>query len=86
VLCLKHRKVNEVPGALPLYDQGDRLNVAHTEFGTIGLMICSDAFARDRVLSRALGHLGADIILSPSAWVVPATHDNTNQSRQQTTT
>jgi predicted amidohydrolase len=39
-------------------------------------MICADAFARGQVVSRTLGLMGADIILSPSAWAVPAEHDN----------
>jgi hypothetical protein len=36
------------------------------------LMICADGFAKDRVLSRALCYMGADILLSPSVWAVPA--------------
>jgi len=39
-------------------------------------MICADAFAKDHVLSRSLGYMGADIIISPCAWAVPADHDN----------
>src|SRR3954470_451459 len=42
-------------------------------------MICSDAFARNQVVSRTLGLLGADIILSPCAWAVAADHDNTSE-------
>lgn len=75
--CLgKHRKLNELGIGHPFYAQGDRLNVVETEYGTIGLMICADAFARDHVLTRSLGYLGADVILSPCAWAVPADHDN----------
>jgi len=59
-----------------LYDQGDRLNVAHTEIGTLGLMICADAFTPDLVLAKSLGYMGADIILAPSAWAVPPDQDN----------
>lgn len=72
----KHRKLNELGIGHASYDQGDRLNVIHTELGTIGLMICADGFAVGHVLSRALGYMGADIILSPSAWAVPANHDH----------
>ena len=75
VLC-KHRKLNELDIGHPYYAQGDRLNVAHTEFGTFGLMICADGFAKDLVLTRALGYMGADVILSPCAWAVDANHDN----------
>ena len=36
-------------------------------------------FARDRVISRSLCYMGADIILSPSSWAVPADHDNAKE-------
>jgi len=75
LLCL-HRKINELAIGHEYYGQGDRLNVVHTEIGALGLLICADAFAKDRVLSRSLCYMGADIILSPSAWAVPADHDN----------
>ncbi len=75
-LLIKHRKLNELDIAHNLYAQGDRLNVAHTEYGTIGLHICADAFAKDMTLTRSLGYMGADIVLSPSSWAVPADHDN----------
>lgn len=77
VVILKHRKLNELDIAHDLYDQGDGLNVAHTPLGTIGLYICADATASGNVLSNALGYMGADIILSPSAWAVPPDFDNT---------
>jgi predicted amidohydrolase len=75
-LLIKHRKLNELDIAHNLYAQGDRLNVCNTRFGTIGIHICADAFAKDMILSRALGYMGADIILSPSSWAVPPDHDN----------
>jgi predicted amidohydrolase len=75
-VLLLHRKLNELEIGHALYAQGDRLGVCHTELGTIGLMICADGFAADRVLGRALGYMGADVILSPSAWARPADHDN----------
>ncbi len=75
-ILLVHRKLNELEIGHEYYGQGDRLGVCHTEVGTIGLMICADGFAQDRVLSRALCYMGADIILSPCAWAVPADHDN----------
>ncbi|MBI4622799.1 MAG: carbon-nitrogen hydrolase family protein, partial [Verrucomicrobia bacterium] len=75
-VLLHHRKLNELDIAHDLYAQGDRLAVAHTPRGTFGLMICADAFARGQVVSRTLGLMGADIILSPCAWAVPADHDN----------
>jgi predicted amidohydrolase len=75
-LLLKHRKLNELDIAHDLYDTGDRLNVCHTELGTIGLMICADAGAREYAIQRSLGYMGADMILSPSSWAVVADHDN----------
>jgi predicted amidohydrolase len=78
-LLLHHRKLNELEIGHEYYQQGDRLNVCQTKFGTIGLMICADAFARDQVLTRSLCYMGADIILSPSAWAVPPDHDNAKE-------
>ncbi len=74
-LLLRHRKLNELDIAHDLYAPGDRLGVARTPLGAFGVMICADAFARGQVISRALGMMGADIILSPSSWAVPADHD-----------
>jgi predicted amidohydrolase len=75
-LLSKHRKLNELEIGHPFYAQGNQLGVVHTELGSLGLMICADGFAKGNVLSRALGYMGADIILSPSAWAVDADHDN----------
>jgi predicted amidohydrolase len=75
-VVLLHRKLNELEIGHDCYDQGDRLGVAHTPLGTLGLMICADGFARGQVISRALGYMGAQVILSPCAWAVPADHDN----------
>jgi predicted amidohydrolase len=75
-VILHHRKLNELDIAREFYAVGDRLSVAPTPFGTLGVMICADAFASGQVVSRALGLMGADIILSPCAWAVPAEHDN----------
>ena len=74
-----HRKLNELDIAHALYALGDRLQVARTPLGSFGVMICADAFARGQVISRTLGYMGADLILSPSAWAVPADHDNAKQ-------
>jgi predicted amidohydrolase len=75
-VLLQHRKLNELEIAHDLYAPGDRLAVARTPLGTFGLMICADAFARGQVVSRTLGLMGAEIILSPCAWAMPADHDN----------
>jgi len=75
-LLLHHRKLNELDIAHDLYAQGDRLGVAHTPLATFGVMVCADGFATGHVVSRTLGLMGADVILSPSAWAVAADHDN----------
>lgn len=75
-VILLHRKLNELEIGHAYYEQGDRLGVARTPLGTFGIMICSDAFACGQVISRALGYTGAQVLLSPSAWAVPAGHDN----------
>jgi predicted amidohydrolase len=75
-VLLHHRKLNELSMAHHLYALGDRLAVAQTALGTIGLMICADAFAPGQVISRTLGLMGAQLILSPCAWAVPPGHDN----------
>jgi predicted amidohydrolase len=75
-VILKHRKLNELDIAHDLYAQGDRLGVVHTRLGTIGLHICADASASENTLSKSLGYMGADIILSPSSWAVPPGFNN----------
>ena len=76
-VILTHRKINELEISHSVYGHGDRLNVCPTPLGTFGLMICADATAKDHVLARSLCYMGADVILSPSAWAVPPDHDNT---------
>ena len=75
-VLIKHRKLNELDIAHDVYDQGDRLGVCKTPWGNFGLMICADATAKDRVLTRSLCYMGADVILSPSSWAVPPDYDN----------
>lgn len=75
-VILKHRKLNELDIAHDLYAQGDRLGVVPTELGTLGLYICADASASENTLSKSLGYMGADVILSPCAWAVPPDFDN----------
>jgi predicted amidohydrolase len=82
-LLLRHRKINELDIGRQYYQTGDRLLVAKTDLGPIGVMICADAFAPGQVLSRALAMMGARVILSPCAWAVPADHDNSRQAYGQ---
>jgi predicted amidohydrolase len=74
-----HRKIYELDIAQDLYARGDRLSVAETPFGKIGVMICADGFAPGQSITRALALMGARFILSPCAWAVPAEHDNARE-------
>ena len=75
-LLLHHRKIYELGIAHDRYALGDRLAVAETDLGRIGLMICADGFAPGQAITRTLCLMGAQLILSPSAWAVPPGHDN----------
>ena len=75
-VLLHHRKLNELEIGHGVYDQGDRLAVVHTPLGTLGIMICADGAVRDQFVTRTLGLMGADVVLSPSAWAVEAGFDN----------
>jgi predicted amidohydrolase len=78
-LLLHHRKLNELEIGHDVYDQGDRLAVAHTPLATFGLMICADGAAQGQFVARTLGLMGADVILSPAVWAVPPGYDNAKQ-------
>ena len=75
-VLLTHRKLNELTIGHEVYAQGDRLGVAATPLGVFGLMICADGYVPGGYVGRTLGLMGADVILSPSAWAVPADYDN----------
>ena len=78
-LLLHHRKINELDIALDLYAVGDRLGVAETELGTLGLAVCADNFGSSLAISHVLARMGAQVILSPSAWAVDGDHDNARE-------
>jgi predicted amidohydrolase len=75
-ILLKHRKINILTDVEGMYAVGDRLAVATTQLGTIGVDICADNFPDSLVLGHALARMGAQIILSPCSWAVKAEHDN----------
>ena len=75
-ILIHHRKVNELDIAINLYSVGDRLGVVETEIGTIGLTVCADNFGDSLAIGHVLARMGAQVILSPSAWAVDADHDN----------
>jgi predicted amidohydrolase len=73
---IHHRKINELDIGLELYSVGDRLGVVDTELGRLGIAICADNYWDSRAVGHVLCRMGAQVILSPSAWAVPANHDN----------
>jgi predicted amidohydrolase len=75
-ILLVHRKINELEIAHDLYSIGDRLAVAHTALGTLGISICADNFPNSLAMGHVLARMGAQVLLSPSAWAVDADHDN----------
>jgi predicted amidohydrolase len=78
-ILLKHRKINVLDIAQDLYSTGDRLAVARTAWGVIGVNVCADNFPDSLCLGHALARMGAEVLLSPSAWAVPADHDQAAQ-------
>jgi predicted amidohydrolase len=82
-ILLHHRKINELDIALDLYAVGDRLGVVGTELGTLGLAVCADNFGDSLAIGHVLARMGAQVLLSPSAWAVDADHDNLRQTYGQ---
>ncbi len=75
-IALLHRKIRELPFAQAFYAPGDRITVAETPFGRIGLPICADLRAEGNPVGHALGLMGSRLLLSPSSWAVRPAHDN----------
>ena len=44
--------------------------------GTIGLATCPDTYGNSLAIGHVLARMGAQLILSPSAWAVDADHDD----------
>jgi predicted amidohydrolase len=78
-VLLVHRKIHELAIAHDLYACGDRIQVAESSFGRVGLMVCADGFAPGQSISRSIGLMGAKLIVSPCAWAVPRDHDNVQE-------
>lgn len=83
-MLLRHRKINVLEIAQDLYCIGDSLKVAETALGAIGIPICADNFSSSLVLGHSLARMGAQMLLSPSAWATPADHDNEAESYGET--
>jgi predicted amidohydrolase len=78
-IVLLHRKINELDIAHDLYSIGTSLAVVQTELGTLGISICADNFPNSLAIAHVLARMGAQLLLSPSAWAVDADHDNQTQ-------
>jgi predicted amidohydrolase len=78
-IVLLHRKINELAIAHDLYSIGDRLAVAQTELGTLAINVCADNFPNSLAIAHVLARMGAQVLLSPSAWAVDADHDNQSE-------
>ena len=70
-ILLHHRKINVLTGVEDVYAIGDRLAVADTPFGRIGIDICADNAVQSLSVGHTLARMGAQMILSPCAWAVP---------------
>jgi predicted amidohydrolase len=75
-ILLKHRKINILTIAQDIYSIGQSLSVVQTPLGTMGVNICADSFPNSLTLGHSLARMGAQLLLSPSAWAVNADHDN----------
>ncbi len=77
-ILAKHRKINILNIARNIYSIGNMMGVTETEFGTIGMDICSDNFPAAFAIGHTLARMGADIILSPASWAVPPENRESN--------
>ena len=75
-ILAKHHKINILDIAQHIYTPGNSCSVTSTELGKIGMNICADNSPATNQLGHSLGFMGADIILSPCSWAVPADFDN----------
>jgi len=69
-IILRYRKINELTVGHEFYSIGRSLSVAKTRFGLIGVNICSDNYCDATEIGHVLARMGAQLILSPSAWTV----------------
>lgn len=75
VILGKHRKINVLTGVEDVYSIGNMLSVIPTPLGKIGIDICADNSMQSLSIGHTLARMGAQIILSPCAWAVPADRD-----------
>lgn len=78
MIVLKYRKINELTVGHEFYAVGDRLSVVETPYGIIGVNICADNYFDALEIGHVLARMGAQIILSPSAWTIGFTQTETD--------
>jgi predicted amidohydrolase len=69
-IILRYRKINELTVGHEFYSIGRSLGVVKTPFGLVGVNICSDNYYDAMEIGHVLARMGAQLILSPSAWTV----------------
>src|SRR4051812_29409095 len=74
-LIAKHRKINELVMGQATYSLGSALGVSPSALGDVGLAVCADLLPGSASIGHALGHMRAQLILSPTAWAVLPSHD-----------
>lgn len=79
-ILIKHRKINILTGVEDVYAVGDRVSVAETVFGKIGIDICADNAVTSLCIGHTLARMGAQILLSPCAWAVEPDYDYETKS------
>ncbi|MBQ9135336.1 MAG: carbon-nitrogen hydrolase family protein [Lachnospiraceae bacterium] len=75
IILGKHRKINVLTGVEDVYTVGNMLSIIPTPLGKIGIDICADNSIQSVSIGHTLARMGAQIILSPCAWAVPADRD-----------
>lgn len=66
----KYHKINLLVVEQEYYTVGQHLSVIDTQFGTIGVNVCADNYHDSLEIGHTLARMGAQIILSPSAWTI----------------
>jgi len=67
-IILKYHKINLLVVEQEFYEVGRYLSVVDTKFGLVGVNICADNYHDSVEIGHTLARMGAQIILSPSAW------------------
>ena len=72
-VAANYRKIHPLPAEKKWCTPGDSFVVAQTDFGRVGMLICSDTFFPEAAAS--LGNMGADILAVATNWEDPHLYD-----------